>query len=116
MERVGTHKRGGAALHRGGGDRDRAYRGERRVERVVGIERGGGVGLPFCDGTQHNAAVHEPLLDIRAKLIARIGRLAGIRIARMKAGRITGGTRNGADWYDRGQDGGDEDCRMIIGA
>lgn len=116
MESIGTHHRGRAALHGGGRHIDRAHCGERRVECGVGVERGGGVGLPFCQRTQHNTAVYESLLDIRAKLVARIGRLACIRIARMKCGRITGGaSRNGTDGSDGGKDRGDKHRRMAVG-
>ena len=72
-----THPRSGACLNQGGRHRDRTHRGERRVERTVGIERRRGVGLPFRQRAQDDSAVHESLLDIRAKLITGI-ELTGI--------------------------------------
>ena len=69
-------------MDQGGRDRDRAHRGERRVKRAIGIDRRRGDGLPFCQRTHDDAAVHETLLDIRAKLITTIG-LTVIRIARV---------------------------------
>lgn len=85
-------------------DRDRAHCGERRVKRAIGIDRRGGVGLPFRQRTQDDPAIHETLLDIRAKLVTRIG-LTGIRIACAKRRGITGGPCDRTDGGDRRQDG-----------
>jgi hypothetical protein len=83
MEGGITDQRGRTCLNRCRGDRDGADRGQRGVERAVGIECRRGVRLPFRQRTQGDATVYETLLDIRAKLIAGIGRLARIRIARV---------------------------------
>ena len=82
MERGITYQRRRACLNQGGRDRNGADRGERGVERAIGIECRSSVGLPFRQRTQGDTAVYETLLDIRAKFIARVGRLARIRIAR----------------------------------
>jgi hypothetical protein len=96
-----THQRRGACLNQRGRDRDRADRGERRVERAVGIERRRGVGFPFRHRTQGNTTVRETLLDIRAKLIAGIGRLTGIRIACAQRRGITGRSCDRTNGSDR---------------
>lgn len=117
IERGITDQRRGACLNRGRGDRNGADRGERGVERAVGIECRRGVRLPFCQRTQGDAAVYETLLDIRAKLIARIGRLTGIRIARVQCRGIT--SRPSCDRTDGGDRGGNrrgEDCSIGAGS
>jgi hypothetical protein len=104
MKRGITHLRSGACLNQGGRDRDRADRGKRRVEWTIGIERRRSVRLPFRHRTQGDATVHETLLDIRAKLIIRIG-LTGIRIACAQRRGITGGPCDRTNGDDRRQDG-----------
>ena len=117
MERGITYQRGRTCLNQGGRDRNGADRGERRVERTIGIECRRGVRLPFRQRTQGDTAVHETLLDIRAKLIARIGRLTGIRIARVQCRGITSRPScNGTNGGDRRQDRGGKDRGAIIGA
>jgi hypothetical protein len=91
-------------LNQGGRDRDRADRGKRGVERAIGIERRRSVRLPFRQRTQDDPAIHETLLDIRAKLIIRIG-LTGIRIACAQRRGITGGPCDRTNGDDRRQDG-----------
>ena len=117
MEGGITYQRGRACLNQGGRDRNGADRGERGVERAVGIERRRGVRLPFRQRTQGDTAVHETLLDIRAKFVTGIGRLTGIRIARAQRRGITGGPScNRTNGGDRRQDGRGKDRGAIIGA
>ena len=117
MERGITHQRRRPRLNQGRRDRNGTDRGQRRVERAISIERRRSVWRPFRQRTQDDAAVHETLLDIRAKFVTGIGRLTGIRIARAQRRGITGGPScNRTNGGDRRQDGRGKDRGAIIGA
>jgi hypothetical protein len=117
IERGITYQRRRARLNQGGGDRNGTDRGQRRVERAIGIERRRSIRLPFRQRTQGNTAVHETLLDIRAKFVTGIGRLTGIRIARVQRRGITSRpSRNRTNGGDRRQDRRGKDRGTIIGA